>query len=239
MSVHPRRSPGPAVRGDGRGHASALPPDEVLVAGLCSGDEGTFATLVDAWTPVMLRVARAHVATDEAAADVVRDAWTAAVDGVGRFQGRSSLRAWVFRILDSIARSRGARERRSAGCGCLRAVGTAGPTVDPGRFRAAAQPCAGRWADPPAPWPADDLTVPDGRLRAVVEAALRDLPARERIVVELRDVYGHGWDEVCALLEMTPARQRALLHRGRAAVRARIEEHLASVHGHAGEGEAS
>jgi RNA polymerase sigma-70 factor (ECF subfamily) len=227
MSVQPRRVAGRPACGDGRGRSPSLPPDEVLVAGLRTGDEEIFAGVLDAWTPVMLRVARARVSSDEAAAEVVRETWLAVIDGVDRFRGRSALRSWVFRILDKIARSRAARERRLAACGCLHAVDCGGPTVEPGRFRDASCPDAGRWTEPPLPWNVADMSGADEGLQTVVDDALRKLPPRQRVVVELRDVYGVGWDEVCALLEVTPAHQRMLLHRGRAAVLARVDEFVA------------
>ncbi|GLZ35112.1 RNA polymerase sigma24 factor [Lentzea sp. NBRC 105346] len=190
-----------------------LPADDVLVAGLRSGDEATFARLLDSWSASMLRLARSFVSTDASAEDVVQDTWLAVIRGVAGFQGNSSLRTWVYRILVNTAKKRGVREQRTV------PWSDAGPTVDPERFRGPGDDYPGHWRDFPEPW------VLDGEFRQVVGRALGELPTRQRIVVTLRDVEGHSAEEVCALLEISTANQRVLLHRGRAFVRARIEEY--------------
>lgn len=205
-----------------------LPSDEALLAGLRSGDEDTFAQLVDAWTPAMLHLARAHVATRESAADVVQDTWLAVIRGIGDFEGRSSLRTWVFRILTNIAKSRGVRERRTVPWGSLFDDGPAGPTVDPGRFRGPGDPYPGHWREFPASWTLPEASALDGEIRRLLYDVIDALPARQREVVSLRDVAGYTSEEVCDLLGLTAGNQRVLLHRGRAAVRASLESYLAA-----------
>jgi RNA polymerase sigma-70 factor, ECF subfamily len=203
--------------------------DAALVAGLRARDETVFARLVDAWGATMRRVARMHVSTDATAEEVVQDTWLGVLRGVDRFEGRSSLRTWVFRILVNTARTRGVREHRSVPMSSLGRSDGEGPTVDPDRFRGPDDQYPGGWKAFPGPWPAPDRSADHGALghdvRTVVSAALAELPHRQRLVVTLRDVHEFDADEVCELLDVSPGNQRVLLHRGRAAVRSRLEEH--------------
>ena len=128
--------------------------DADLVAGLRARDESVFARLVDQWGASMQRVARGHVASDAIAEEVVQDTWVAVLRGIDRFEGRSSLRTWVFRILSNTAKTRGIRERRTVPVSSLAPDGDHGPTVDPQRFRDADDPYPGGWKAFPATWPA-------------------------------------------------------------------------------------
>jgi RNA polymerase sigma-70 factor (ECF subfamily) len=207
--------------------ASELPDDAQILAGLRAGDEKIFAQVVDAWTPTMLRLARSHVHTRESAADIVQETWLAVLHGIEWFEGRSALRTWVFRILSNIAKTAGTRERRVE---VRPLVGDNGlPSVPSHRFRDEQDTYAGHWRHPPKPWP--DLHDPEGEairaeLRMTVAAAIRSLPARQRLVVTLRDLEGFSSDEVCHLLDLSAGNQRVLLHRGRAAVRSLLENHF-------------
>jgi RNA polymerase sigma-70 factor (ECF subfamily) len=202
-----------------------------LVARLRAGDRAAFVELVDAWTPVLLRVARLHVSTRASAEEVVQDTWLAVIGQLDRFEGRSSLRTWVFRILENRARSRGVREARAVPWSSAfadEADDVAGaPTVDPARFRGPDDRWPGGWtpAGRPAAWepPPEDAAVA-AEIRSELRAALDELPERQRTVVELRDVHGLSADEVCAQLGVSSGNQRILLHRGRARLRARLED---------------
>jgi RNA polymerase sigma-70 factor (ECF subfamily) len=203
-----------------------LPSDAVLVERLRARDETTFALLLDRWSPGMRRAAAAFVSGPETAEDVVQDTWLAVIRGVDGFEARSSLRTWVYRILINIAKTRGLRESRTvpvAGLG----PEDAGPTVDPGRFQDAGGRYPGHWREPPQPWPTPETEAMTREARRHIEEALVKLPHRQRIVITLRDVDGYTSDEVCQLLEISPANQRVLLHRARAAVRARLENYFA------------
>ena len=191
--------------------------DARLVARLRAGDQVAFATVVRQWSPAMLRVARVHVRTHASAEEVVQEAWLAVVRGLDGFEGRAQLRTWVFRILVNVARRRGRTENRMN-------AELSGPTVDPGRFRDDDDPYPGHWrADAaPADWGPEPVLLA-AEFRAVLEKALGELPERQRAVVELRDVHGFDCEEVCQLLELTPANQRVLLHRGRAKLRGVLE----------------
>jgi RNA polymerase sigma-70 factor, ECF subfamily len=209
----------------------ALPPEAELVGRLRDGDEAAFALVLDQWSPGMLRLARSFVSTPDSAAEVVQDTWLAVLQALDRFEGRSSLRTWVYRILVNTAKRRAAREHRfvpMSSLGSGRA--DAGPTVDPDRFQGPGEPYPGHWRALPAPWPdlvpSPEQRTLDAELRVRLEDALDGLPERQRAVITLRDVQGRPAEEVCEILEISPANQRVLLHRARAHVRARLEVYL-------------
>ena len=200
-------------------------PDADVLARLRDGDDTAFAELVDRWSPSMLRIARSYLSTRQAAEDAVQDAWLGVVRGLAAFEGRSSLRTWVFTILVNQARSRGAREARTVPMSDL-GPEDAGPTVDPSRFRGRGDPYPDHWT--PAGIPVQWEGQPEGRALAgealrMLGTALAALPARQRVVVTLRDVQGLTSDEVCDVLRISAGNQRVLLHRGRAVLRAQLE----------------
>lgn len=192
-----------------------LVADNEVLARLRAGDQAAFAQVVRAWSPAMLRVARAHVHSHATAEEVVQETWLGVVRALDGFEGRAQLRTWVFRILVNTARRHGKREARMS-------AELAGPTVDPSRFRGDDDPEWPRhWRDEAVPIETDPEPALLAReFRDVLAAALGDLPERQRAVVELRDVHGLDAQEVCELLDLTPANQRVLLHRGRARLRA-------------------
>ena len=204
--------------------------DEQLVAALRDGDEGAFIALVGRYGPLMLRVASTYVRTPAVAEEVVQETWLAVLEGIGRFEGRSSLKTWLFRILANRAKTRGEREARCLPFSCVAARGEDddGPAVDPDRFLGADHPqWPGHWAAAPGDW----ATVPDVRLLsqetlAHVRDAIAGLPERQQEVIVLRDVEGWSAEEVCNALGVSEVNQRVLLHRARARVRARLERHL-------------
>jgi RNA polymerase sigma-70 factor (ECF subfamily) len=212
----------------------------VLLERLRAGDRAAFADLVDAWSPLLLHVARLYVSTSASAEEVVQETWLAVIRQLNRFEGRSSLRTWVFRILENQARSRGVREARvvpwSSAFGGAATDDGGGPTVAPSRFRGPEDRWCGGWTPDgrPAGWqpPPEDAAVA-AEMRRELGAALDELPERQRRVVELRDVHGLSSDEVCSLLGLSPGNQRILLHRGRARLRARLED---VYRGRSGEG---
>ena len=204
------------------------PNDAALVDALRAGDEKAFATLVDAWSGSMMRVARAHVSTESSAEEVVQDTWLAVLTGLHGFRAQSSLRTWVYRILVNQAKSRGMRERRVVPFTSLGPEEEAGhPAVDPSRFQGPEGPFPGGWRAFPAEWPEQAALAHE--VDGVVAEALRSLPARQRAVVSLRDVEGLSAQEVSELLELSTGNQRVLLHRGRSVVRAHLERYFATA----------
>ena len=196
--------------------------EEELVARLRAGDDTAFAFLVDTYFQSMIHVARGYVATKEAAEDVVQETFLGVIRGLAAFEGRSSLRTWMFRILVNRATSRGEREGRVRPFSSL---GEDGPTVDPDRFEASGR-WKGFWTDPPTHREIPEANVLAGEIGARLTAAIAELPAAQRAVIELRDVQGLTSVEVCELLDLTEANQRVLLHRARARVRLLLEEYL-------------
>jgi RNA polymerase sigma-70 factor (ECF subfamily) len=200
--------------------------DRALVARLRAGDEQAFASLVDGWAGWMLRLAREHVPTASAAEEVVQETWLAVLNGLDGFRGEASLRTWVYRILLNQAKRRGIRDRRTVPFASL-APDEDGPTVDPERFQGAGDRYPGGWRSFPEEWPEEVALTQE--VRDVVVVALATLPARQKVVVALRDLDGHSADEVCELLGISAGNQRVLLHRGRAVVRAHLEQYFATT----------
>ena len=193
-----------------------------LVAALRAGDEAAFARIVDDWSRPMLVLARGFVSTGASAEEVVQDTWLAVIRGVDRFEGRSSLRTWVYRILVNTAKRRGVREHRTLPWSSV-AGEDAGPSLDPALFQ------DGAWRAAPNAWPAEaavEGSALAGEIRRELRAVLDALPERQRIVLTLRDVLGHTSDEVCRMLEISQANQRVLLHRARTAARAGLATYL-------------
>jgi RNA polymerase sigma-70 factor (ECF subfamily) len=194
-----------------------------LLAALRAGDEDAFARVVSEWSRPMLALARGFVSTDASAEEVVQETWLAVIKGLDRFEGRSALRTWVYRILVNTAKTRGVREHRSLPWSSV-AGADSGPSLDPALFR------DGGWRAAPAAWP-DEVAVEDAVLatevRGELGTALEALPERQRTVITLRDVLGLGSDEVCDLLDISAGNQRVILHRARTAVRAGLATYLA------------
>jgi RNA polymerase sigma-70 factor (ECF subfamily) len=211
---------------------AARDAEEHLVADLRHGDEAVFARVVDAWSPAMLRVARAHVSTDASAEEIVQEAWIAVVRGLAGFERRSTLRTWVFRIVTNLAKTRGAREARVVPWSSLRGADEGSAAVDPDRFRGPDDPYPGHWTlvGQPRPWlpSPEDAAVAD-ETRSRLAAALEQLPGRQRTVVSLRDVHGLSAREVCSVLDISPVNQRVLLHRARAHLRTLLEDYYRST----------
>jgi RNA polymerase sigma-70 factor (ECF subfamily) len=205
--------------------------EEQLVSALCNGDAEAFATLVDRHSPAMIRVAMAYVPTRAAAEEAVQEAWIAVMRGVDGFEGRSSLKTWIFRILTNVAMRAGARERRSVPFSALAdAEDTGEPSVDPDRFLPADQELfPGHWAIMPARWPTPEDGLLAGETREVIAAAIAELPVAQRTVIALRDVEGWSSEELSAALEISPGNQRILLHRARSKVRDAIESYYGAV----------
>lgn len=209
--------------------AAALPvaqDEATLVAALRAGDEKVFVALVRELHPSMLRVASLFVSSRALAEEVVQETWLGVLKGLAAFEGRSSLRRWVFGILTNCAKARGTREARSVP---FSSIGTQEnedePVVDPSRFLPADHPrWPGHWSAPPVAW-ADEKLIQQESLQAA-QRAIDQLPRSQREVIVLRDVEGWESDEVCELLGLTEVNQRVLLHRARSKVRAALELHF-------------
>lgn len=190
--------------------------DEALLRGVRSGDERAFGALVDRYHGSMIRLALSFVPSRAVAEEVAQDTWLAVLRGLGAFEGRSSLKTWLFSILVNRARTTGVREARST------PVADAGPVVDASRFGP-----SGEWSEPPEHWIEEaESRVDAEKLRHLLRAAIDALPARQREIVLLRDVEGLTSAEACEVLAISEANQRVLLHRGRGKLRQAIESAL-------------
>ena len=200
--------------------------EDSLVTALRRGDEAAFAALVERHTPSMLGVAAGYVPNREDAEEVVQETWIALLKGLDGFQGRSSLRTWLFTVMINIAKRKGVRERRDADVAVMAFTGS---TVDPARFRDANDRYPRHWRpeQQPSPFPeTPEGSVLGDELISLAQRELDKLPERQRLVVTMRDVLGLDSAEVCEHLGITVANQRVLLHRGRAAVRQALEDYL-------------
>jgi RNA polymerase sigma-70 factor, ECF subfamily len=189
--------------------------DVELLNRLRNGDEEAFVMLVGRYQQSMLRLARSLVPSQAVAEEAVQDTWMGVVRGIDRFEGRASLKTWLFHILVNRARSAGFREHPNAPIETLH-------TVDPTRFDV-----HGQWADPVEPWTdASDNRLDAASWSPVLHSALDDLPPRQRQVVMLRDVEGLSHQEACAVLGISVGNQRILLHRGRSRLRERLDTEM-------------
>jgi RNA polymerase sigma-70 factor (ECF subfamily) len=197
-----------------------------LLARLRAGDERAFEELVESYHGMMLAVARTYVRTRAVAEEVVQDAWLAVLKGLDRFEGRSSLKTWILRILVNTAMSRGTREARIVPFSSLAPEGEEA-AVEPERFRSPGGAFPGHWNGYPANWrslPEDQLAERESL--EIVKSTIEELPPAQRAVITLRDIQGYSADEVCDALEVSDGNQRILLHRARSRVRAALERHL-------------
>jgi RNA polymerase sigma-70 factor (ECF subfamily) len=202
-----------------------------LLAALRAGDAFAFGELVDRLNGPLLHVARMYASNPAIAEEVVQEAWIGVIQGLDRFEGRSSLRTWCSRIVVNIARTRAAREHRQIPFSAFEdpTSGAAEPSVDAGRFLPPNDPeWPGHWVSYPARWdeiPEERLLA--GETRLVIDTAIETLPPGQRDVITLRDLNGWESDEVCNALAISATNQRVLLHRARAKVRRALEFHLA------------
>ena len=202
--------------------ASIADDEAELLVALRHGDEHAFASLVDRYHPSMVRIARAYVATNEAAEDVVQDAWLGVIRGLDRFEGRSSLKTWIFRIVMNKAMTSGGRDARSLPFSSL---GPDEPAFDPSRFAKSGR-WEGWWLSEDAVTQLPERLVLARESRQMIDAVVATLPANQRLVITLRDIQGMSSVEVCELLGVSEANQRVLLHRARTKVRSALEGYV-------------
>jgi RNA polymerase sigma-70 factor, ECF subfamily len=209
---------------------SVISADDLqIVEALRSGNEAAFVSLIDRYHASMLRLAMAFVPSQAVAEEVAQEAWMGVLQGLNRFEGRSSLKTWIFRILTNCAKTRAQREGRSIPFSSLPEFNSdlSEPAVDPERFRGPDQQWPGHWVSFPRSW--DE--IPEERILsqetlACIQEAIDDLPPGQREVITLRDIEGWASDETCTLLGVSEANQRVLLHRARSKVRRAVEKYF-------------
>jgi RNA polymerase sigma-70 factor (ECF subfamily) len=212
--------------------ATDLVDEAQLVRALRQRDEAAFVEVTESYFSSMLRVAQIYVSSRAAAEEVVQDAWVGVLNGIDRFEGRSSLKTWVFRILTNTAKTRAVRESRVIPFSALQDPGRVPePAVDADRFLDSEHPrWPGHWTSPPSGWAA----VPEEQLlgketRELVGLAVERLPANQRAVISLRDIEGWDAEDVCNVLGVSETNQRVLLHRARSKVRRELESYFEEV----------
>lgn len=199
-----------------------------LVEALRRGDETAFLTLVERYHAVLVRLALLYVPGHAVAEEVAQETWLAVVRGITRFEGRATLRTWLFRILTNIAKTRGTRERRSIPFSSMWRIedDSSDPAVDPDRFLTEG-PAAGHWKTKPSSWEtAPDQLLLSGETHNHIQTAIAALSPQQREVITLRDIEGWTADEVCNALAISETNQRVLLHRARSKVRQALETYL-------------
>src|SRR6266545_4895487 len=210
--------------------STAQAGETALLRTLRQGDEAAFAELVDAYSPALLRLAMTYVRTADVAEEVVQETWLGVIRGIDAFEGRCSLKSWLFTILRNTAISRGERERHSMPMSSLSPDDDDGPVLDPDRFLPADHSrFPGHWAIGPTAWPVPEEGLMAAETREVIAGAIRELPPTQRAVIALRDVEGWAPEEVCEALEVSEGNQRVLLHRARTKVRAALETYFGAV----------
>jgi RNA polymerase sigma-70 factor (ECF subfamily) len=198
--------------------------------GVRDGDESAFAELVRRYHGQLLRVAQMYVPSRAVAEEVVQDTWLGVMRGAERFEGRSSVKTWLFRILMNVARTKARKEGRSIPFSSAAGPEEADePLVDPSRFQSAQDPRPNWWSAPPSAWPTPEDSLLRGEALRVILGAIEELPDSQREVVTLRDVEGWSSEEVRNALEITDTNQRVLLHRGRTKVRAALEAYFGAL----------
>lgn len=204
----------------------ATADDRRIIAGLRAGDETTFVELLDTYQGSLVRVAMRYVPSRAVAEEVVQDTWIAVIEGIDRFEGRSTLKTWLYKILIYQSRARGERERRTIPMSAL-VDDDSTPSVPTERFRGSDALWAGHWAAPPQRWDGDtEDRLLAGEARALIDAVIANMPSAQREVIVLRDLSHFSAAEVCDLLDVTESNQRVLLHRARSRVRAALELYL-------------
>ena len=200
-----------------------------LIDRLRGGDEATFVRLVNAYSASLRRLALTFVPIDAVAEEVVQETWLAVLTGIARFEGRSTVKTWIFKILANRAKTRALREKRTINFSELdHPLERDEPAVDPARFLPPSHPTwPGHWASPLDSWSASAEDAVVGReTMGILQRELDRLPPAQRIVVALRDVQGWPAAEVCEVLGLSEANQRVLLHRGRSRLRGVLERYF-------------
>lgn len=217
-------------------HVTSPPPafelsstEKAQLDGLRRGDEAVFKQLVAAYHPAMVRIAQMFVDDRGIAEEVAQEAWLGFLRGLERFEGRSSIKTWLFTIVANLAKTRGKRAKRSLPFSFFENYDrdTDEPAVSAERFRGADDAYPLHWASAPAAWKSDPVRQAlGGELKTYLEAAVAALPEQQRMVLTLRDIQGWSADEVCNALGIAETNQRVLLHRARSKVRRALEEYL-------------
>ena len=204
--------------------------EAALIAAIVRRDEDAFVQLVTRYQGPLLRLAGVYARSHAVAEEIVQDTWVAVLEGIPRFERRSSFKTWLFRILINRARTRATREGRMIPFSAHEDPSgmTMEPSVAPDRFLGADHPeWPYHWSVPPQAWAGSaEARLLGKETLAIIAGAIAALPASQREVISLRDVQGWTSEEVCNVLGIAETNQRVLLHRARSRVRAELERHF-------------
>ena len=189
--------------------------EAALISRLRDGDEGAFRELFDAHHAMLVRLAAAYVKSPSTAEEVAQDTWTAVIDALPTFEGRSSLKTWIARIAINRAKTRAQRDGRHV------PLDDEEPPSSDDRFGA-----FGLFKRRPAHFDSPEALLGSAQIRAAIDRCLEDLPPQQRAIVSLRDLEGWSSEEVCNVLGVSESNQRVLLHRGRGRLREALEKAL-------------
>jgi len=208
--------------------SGSMTAETSLLQSLRDGDEKAFTGLVEQYHSSLVRLAQLYVYDEAIAEEIAQETWLAALQGLNRFEGRSSLKTWIFTILTNKAKTRRQRENRSISFFELDEIESQAPTVVPERFvDDPGEKWVGHWKAKPASWagiPEDEMLSRE--TMDVIRKATASLPENQRAVITLRDIEELSSDEVCNILGVSETNQRVLLHRARARVRQVLEDYL-------------
>jgi RNA polymerase sigma-70 factor (ECF subfamily) len=202
-------------------NVTAFEDDAVLVKALAAREQGAWEFLLDQYHAPLVHLAGSYVPSRAVAEEVVQETWLAAIKGIDGFEGLSSLKTWLFRIMLNRARSSGVREQRTIPFAATADIYDDEPAVDPARFRRFRH--RGAWRHPPDPWPDPERQVIAAEELAAARDEIARLPGAQREVITMRDLLGWDAAEVCDALGVSEANQRVLLHRARSKVRGALE----------------
>src|SRR5262245_47804134 len=203
--------------------------EHILIERLRARDEAAFTELVERYYGYLLPLADFFVSNRAIAEEVVQEAWLAVLNGIDRFEERSSFKTWISRIVMNLARTRGVRESRMVPFSDFADKEAEGQeaAVDPSRFRPANNEYPDHWSVAPRPWNADpEQQLLSGETMTVLDRAIESLSKAQRLVLTMRDVNGWTAEEVCNVLSISETNQRVLLHRARSKVRGILEDHF-------------
>lgn len=208
--------------------------DNQIISGLQQRNESVFSHLVDLYHVSMVRIARIYVSDDAIAEEIAQETWLRVLEGIDQFERRSTLKTWIFSILNNLAKTRWRREGKSIPFSELdrEEVDADEVSVPAERFFPADHPLwPNGWSAPPRPWnyPSEEYLISQ-ELRLCIQEALECLPDSQRIVMELHDIQGWSSPEICNAFCISETNLRVLLHRARAKIRRAIEANDQRTH---------